>query len=196
MTLLNGCSTPAPSFSRTTCSRAKCLTGSWPSLVSTSSNSSATDSPALATRIARFPRWCGRAVVCSLATHFLARYPRVSAAASTAARRRVCRSKGHLVRSPRPRLIIDLMLCWDLLYRCWKNIIYLRILYIFLFIIMSNMINISILLNKGYNVINTNTPLRKRFQLEFISNYFNENSNWVANFDDDIHELYEWYLHG
>lgn len=45
----------------------------------------------------------------------------------------------------------------------------------------------------GYNVINTNTPLGKRFQLEFISNYFPENSK-VVNFDDDVYELYECYL--
>jgi len=47
--------------------------------------------------------------------------------------------------------------------------------------------------NKGYNVINTNTPLGKRYQLEFISNFFPENSR-VVNFDDDVYELYECYL--
>ena len=47
--------------------------------------------------------------------------------------------------------------------------------------------------NRGYNVINTNTPLGKRYQLEFISNYYPENSR-VVNFDDDVYELYECYL--
>ena len=47
--------------------------------------------------------------------------------------------------------------------------------------------------NLGYNVINTNTPLGKRYQLEYISNFFNENSK-VVNFDDDVYELYECYL--
>ena len=45
----------------------------------------------------------------------------------------------------------------------------------------------------GYKVINTNTPLGKRFQLEYISNYFPPNSK-VVNFDDDVYELYECYL--
>jgi len=48
-------------------------------------------------------------------------------------------------------------------------------------------------IDRGYNVINTNTPLGKRFQLEYISNYFPENSR-VVNFDDDVYELYECYL--
>jgi hypothetical protein len=47
--------------------------------------------------------------------------------------------------------------------------------------------------NKGYNVINTNTPLGKKYQLEFISHYFPENYK-VVNFDDDVYELYECYL--
>jgi hypothetical protein len=48
-------------------------------------------------------------------------------------------------------------------------------------------------IDRGYNVINTNTSLGKRFQLEYISNYFPENSR-VVNFDDDVYELYECYL--
>lgn len=47
--------------------------------------------------------------------------------------------------------------------------------------------------NRGYNVINTNTPLGKRYQLEYISNFYPENSR-VVNFDDDVYELYECYL--
>ena len=48
-------------------------------------------------------------------------------------------------------------------------------------------------IDRGYNVINTNTSLGKRFQLEYISNFFDENSK-VVNFDDDVYELYECHL--